>query len=198
MSTEPPAGHSLNKGKSEGSVGYGRPPVEHQFKPGQGGRVKGSRNKLGEAFIEDLHAAWEKHGMAAIEATIKNHPAQFRKVVAQVLPKDMHLYINPYDHMTRRANHGSNWNHRGASRPTRAAARAHQGRTDGAVTSICRSPAALPGAFFKLQTMLGRRPRSLPPVGVLVPLLDYLINGCVVSVDCRPIIRGPARMAHAR
>ena len=38
--------------------------------------------------------------MAAIEATIKNHPAQFLKVVAQVLPKDMNLHVNPYDHMT--------------------------------------------------------------------------------------------------
>jgi hypothetical protein len=42
---------------------------------------------LGEAFIEDLYAAWEKHGMAAIEATIKNQPAQFLKVIARVLPR---------------------------------------------------------------------------------------------------------------
>ena len=38
--------------------------------------------------------------MAAIEATIKNHPAQFLKVIAYMLPKDMNLNINPYDHMT--------------------------------------------------------------------------------------------------
>ena len=29
-------------------VGYGKPPIEHRFKPGEGGRKKGSRNKLGE------------------------------------------------------------------------------------------------------------------------------------------------------
>lgn len=28
------------------------PPIEHQFKPGNPGRPKGSRNKLGEAFLE--------------------------------------------------------------------------------------------------------------------------------------------------
>ena len=38
--------------------------------------------------------------MAAIEATIKNTPAQFLKVIAQVLPKDMNLHVNPYDNMT--------------------------------------------------------------------------------------------------
>lgn len=58
-----------------------------KWEPGQAGRVKGSRNKLGEAFIEDLYAAWEKHGMTAIEATIKNQPAQFLKVIARVLPR---------------------------------------------------------------------------------------------------------------
>ena len=42
----------------------------------------------------------EKHGMAAIEATIKNHPAQFLKVIAQVLPKDLNLNINPYAGMS--------------------------------------------------------------------------------------------------
>ena len=62
---------SRNNGEKTGKR---MPPVEHQFKPGNPGRPKGSRNKLGEAFIEDLHIAWEKHGMAAIEATIKNQP----------------------------------------------------------------------------------------------------------------------------
>jgi hypothetical protein len=47
-----------------------------------------------------LYAAWEKHGMAAIEATFKNRPAQFLKMVARVLPKDLNLNISPYDSMT--------------------------------------------------------------------------------------------------
>jgi len=76
------------------------PPAEHRFKPGNPGRPKGSRNRLGEAFIEDLQIAWEKHGMAAIEATIKNHPAQFLKIIAMLMPKDLNLHINPYSNMT--------------------------------------------------------------------------------------------------
>ena len=44
--------------------------------------------------------AWEKHGMAAIEATVKNHPAQFLKVIAMLMPKDLNLHINPYSNMT--------------------------------------------------------------------------------------------------
>ena len=52
------------------------------------------------AFIEDLYAAWEKHGMAAIEATAKNHPAQFLKVIAMLMPKDLNLNINPYANLS--------------------------------------------------------------------------------------------------
>jgi hypothetical protein len=88
---------SRNNGEKTGKR---MPPVEHRFQPGNPGRPKGSRNKLGEAFIEDLHAAWQKHGMAAIEATIKNQPAQFLKVIVRVVPKDLNLHVSPYDNMT--------------------------------------------------------------------------------------------------
>ncbi|HAH11511.1 MAG TPA: hypothetical protein DCL48_15565, partial [Alphaproteobacteria bacterium] len=39
-----------NTGQKRG----GTPPVEHQFKPGNPGRPKGARNKLGEAFLSDM------------------------------------------------------------------------------------------------------------------------------------------------
>src|SRR5262245_36762420 len=55
---------SRNNGKS---TGYGKPPVEHQFKPGNPGRPKGSRNKLGEAFIQALAEDFERHGAEVIE-----------------------------------------------------------------------------------------------------------------------------------
>ena len=88
-------------------TGKRMPPIEHQFKPGNPGRPKGSRNKLGEAFIEDLHAAWEKHGMAAIEATIKNHPAQFLKVIASCAAEGYEPQHQPICQHDRRADHGA-------------------------------------------------------------------------------------------
>ena len=51
-----------------------------------GGRPKGSRNKLGEKFIEDLYRKWKKHGTDVLERVVRDDPVQFMKVVANVLP----------------------------------------------------------------------------------------------------------------
>ena len=72
------------------------------WQPGQSGnpagRAKGSRNKLSDAFLEDLLAAWEANGKTAIEAVIKDRPQDFLKVVASILPKEIvaeatHRYV---------------------------------------------------------------------------------------------------------
>ena len=72
-------------------TGPGNPPVEHQFKPGNPGRPKGSRNKLGEAFIQALHADFEEHGVAVIEEVRKDKPHEYLKVVASLLPKELKI-----------------------------------------------------------------------------------------------------------
>jgi hypothetical protein len=77
-----------------------QPPVEHQFKPGNPGRPKGARNKLGEAFLEAMHDDFEKHGAAAIVRVRDEKPDQYLKVIASILPKDLNVNINQMDDLT--------------------------------------------------------------------------------------------------
>jgi hypothetical protein len=72
-------------------VGPRRPPVEHQFKPGNPGRPKGSRNKLGEHFIAALCADFEKHGVKVIEKVRKKDPAVYLRIIARVVPQTVLL-----------------------------------------------------------------------------------------------------------
>ena len=65
-----------------------------------GGRPKGSRNKLGEQFIEDLLTSWQASGPDAIQRVIDEKPDQYLKVVASLMPKDMNVNINQTDGMT--------------------------------------------------------------------------------------------------
>ena len=67
------------------------------FKPGQSGNPAGrpvlSRNKLGERFVEDLYLDWREHGAEVIEAVRVNDPSTYLKVVASLLPKDVHINV---------------------------------------------------------------------------------------------------------
>lgn len=81
-------------------TGRSMPPVEHQFKPGNPGRPKGSRNKLGEAFIEALHEDFNEHGTAVIAKVRAEKPDQYLKVIASILPKDLNVNINQMDDLT--------------------------------------------------------------------------------------------------
>jgi hypothetical protein len=66
----------------------------YQFKTGNHGRPKGSRNKLGEAFIEALHDDFMENGVAAIQIVRNEKPDQYLKVIASLLPKEMTLNVN--------------------------------------------------------------------------------------------------------
>ena len=65
------------------------------FQPGQVGnpvgRPKGSRNKLGEAFLAALHDDFERDGVEAIRATREEHPEQYVRVIASLLPKEFKI-----------------------------------------------------------------------------------------------------------
>jgi len=71
-----------------------------RFKPGQSGnpagRKPGSRNKLNEDFLADLHEAWGQRGKTALaEAS----PDVLIKVVAGLLPKQVEV-TRPLESMT--------------------------------------------------------------------------------------------------
>jgi hypothetical protein len=77
-----------------------RDPETGRFLPGNsgnGGRPKGSRNKLGEQFVSDLHEEWQRSGPAALKRVAEHDPVAFVKVVANILPSkiDTTLTINP-------------------------------------------------------------------------------------------------------
>ena len=68
---------------------------EHLFKPGQSGnpkgREKGSRNKLGEEFIQKLYADFQEHGEAAIVQVRTEKPDAYLKVISGILPKELKI-----------------------------------------------------------------------------------------------------------
>src|SRR5215831_4699163 len=67
------------------------------FLPGRaktGGRIKGSRNKISEAFLHDLAAEWETSGPAALKIMAREEPGNFVKVVAALLPKEFTIEDN--------------------------------------------------------------------------------------------------------
>ncbi len=68
---------------------------------GMGGRPRGARNKLGEAFLQDLHADWEKHGKEVIERVRRDDPSAYLRVMASVVrPASEPDVDDPFAHMT--------------------------------------------------------------------------------------------------
>jgi hypothetical protein len=63
-------------------------------RPKTGGRVKGSRNRISEAFLTDLHAEWEVSGPSALKIMAKEDPSGFVKVTAALLPKEFEINDN--------------------------------------------------------------------------------------------------------
>jgi hypothetical protein len=91
---------SSNSRNNGTKTGPGHPPLAHRFKPGNPGRPRGSRNRLGEAFLQALAEDFEKHGAAVIEKVRTDKPDVYLKVIAGLLPKDVNLNVKPLDELT--------------------------------------------------------------------------------------------------
>jgi hypothetical protein len=67
------------------------------WKPGQSGnpagRQRGSRNKMSENFLRDLHATWERHGALALERCAIDDPSGFVRTVASLLPRQIDMNV---------------------------------------------------------------------------------------------------------
>lgn len=62
--------------------------IGRPFKPGEGGRPKGARSKLSEAFLQALSDDFAEKGIEAIKQTRVDKPEAYLKVIASVLPKE--------------------------------------------------------------------------------------------------------------
>lgn len=56
-----------------------------------GGRPKGARAKLGEAFLQAMQDSFANKGAETIEKVRVEKPDQYLKVVASILPKELEL-----------------------------------------------------------------------------------------------------------
>ena len=81
-------------GRAEGTLKALQP---YQWKPGQSGNPKGpppgSRRKLSEEFLADLHAASRAYGRPAQMTAAFTDPVSFVRVVASLMPKELEAAV---------------------------------------------------------------------------------------------------------
>jgi hypothetical protein len=62
-----------------------------------GGRPKGSRNKLGEAFTQALFEHFQAEGAGVIKRVAEEHPDTYVRVIASLLPKELKVEQSPVE-----------------------------------------------------------------------------------------------------
>jgi len=62
-----------------------------QFRVGNPGRPRGSKNKISKEYLASLADDFEKHGVAVIEKVRRERPDVYLKLVAQLVPRDIDM-----------------------------------------------------------------------------------------------------------
>ena len=78
-------------GKKHGSEHMASTKWQPGVSPNPSGRPKGSRNKLGEAVVNDLSEAWQAPGKDVTARVVAERPHEFIKSVASILPKEIEV-----------------------------------------------------------------------------------------------------------
>ncbi|MCA1405447.1 hypothetical protein I6F26_13795 [Ensifer sp. IC3342] len=65
-----------------------------------GPATKGSRTRLGGAFLEAVQADFEAHGVDVIARLREEKPESYLKLLASILPKDLSANANALDELT--------------------------------------------------------------------------------------------------
>ena len=76
-------------------------PEGKRFQPGNPGRPKGARNKLGEEFIQALYDDFKTGGVEAIQKMRAEKPNEYVKVIASLLPKHVKVEDATLDELER-------------------------------------------------------------------------------------------------
>ena len=67
----------------------------HRFSPGNNanpaGRPKGSRNKITEAFVSEMCAHFQQHGLDAIERVFRDKPDQYLNAIVRLVPQQVEV-----------------------------------------------------------------------------------------------------------
>lgn len=76
----------------------------HWFKPGQSGnpagRPKGSKQRLSENFIAALCQDFETHGQTVINTVRAEKPADYLKIIASIVPKELTIKTETIEDMS--------------------------------------------------------------------------------------------------
>lgn len=77
--------------------GPGRPFVPGDPRIKRTGRMKGTKNKFGEAFVDAMLVDFEEHGAAVIETCRTKDPSTYIRVAAAILPRQIEQDIELTD-----------------------------------------------------------------------------------------------------